>query len=1369
MADKASVQKIKVFISYSRSDLAFADKLEAALKDCGVEPLIDRTEIYAFEDWWKRIQALITQCDTVVFVLSPEAVRSPVCRKEVTFAASLNKRIAPIVFRRADNESIPEELARLNFIFFDDETRFPDSLNRLAEALQTDIDWLRKHTDFGHRALGWEMAKRSSGLLLRSPLLEEAERWIASRPTTAPAPTGETQAYIAESRRASTRRRNVLTGSLVAGLVVSLGLAGLAYWQREVAQSNEARAVENERVANARRLENLRSESQRTAVAAQQLVNEGNPAVAKAIALEGLPGPSAPDRPLVNESLQALHRAARADFTLTELTVPGENILSGAFTPNGKYLLTGTNAGSLVIWDLSTYTKRHHIKGEDNTITQIDVSPDGRLALVAGLKKPAVYDIESGKPVIDLPRWEKTFARTGRFSPTGKEFALGFQDNHAEIRNVATGAVEHDLSGPTDYEAAVKRQVTSIWGDRGTDPIVEAVEKANWQIWGGMTDVIFSPDGSLLATAGMGDAEGAARLFSVADGSLVATLWGESLANNYNNQRIAFSPDGKYFAVAARDHKVRVWKVPGGELAHTLLHFVDAQCLTFDPSGAVLVAGYDDGSVRVWSTADGALLAVIGAHAQGIQSVAFSPDGRLLATASDDSTIRLWWNTLNADDCKVEDRQRCDVSMRKAATFRGHGDIVQQVLFSPDGSMLASVSRDESVRLWRTHDPGWKVLESGSREEDDRTQVLSFVDPREVLKFSGDGKQLLAYNHFQGMTIWDAQLGTVLCRMEGERVSRRASDGNLQVHLNPSEVRLADCAPGALVAEERFRYSSYSDNYWRLSPDGMRAIIRQHKSSDAEYYNPDAKDVRQLVDTASGATLANLTYNDRSPVEYYFSADSSIVVGALAGAQKTDDHPEILDRGEFAIWNARTGKVLGSSGLWQSSFDLVDISKTGTTFVLGKDRTSLVVAVTVEGGKVPQWRKMQAQNRPVSAVAICGRGDQIAAAFKESIDLFDPKDGRRIATMFAGEQPMKKLLFSDDCSLIAGWDEGRTLWLWNVESRTALASIPQKQLPVAIQFSPAGDRLAVQADDGSTFLLETGLEWLGLDKQEDLIDWTRGSLSLSLSPSDRQRFLLREASASESDRRLQDIQPLRVPKPVLQEGRPDALKSCDALAANPTDRFRQSEGVVFEKIDVARALEACETAVMMYPTDWAVRYQRGRVHERAGRIKEALDDYRAAAQEGLAVALRRIGQVIELKIVGPDQDLGSVDTWMDRGAEAGDVFALMHVATRVARSQGVAGAAVALRTASAAYDGNIADASAQLALDIEKLATSPAERETAYFYLQLSQRIAQGTPTEQLDATSRNAVADRLRTVPRQLSPSALVRLYRESRDWIPQ
>ncbi len=245
--------KAKVFISYSRKDLHFANRLDAALKARGFEPLIDRTEIYAFEEWWTRIEGLIARADTVVFVLSPDSVASEVALKEVAFAASLNKRFAPIVCHHVDDKQVPDALARLNYIFFDDPAQFDRSADQLAEALNTDISWIRQHTEFGEQARRWAAAKMPSGLLLRSPVLEQAERWIASRPRGAPAPTDETQAFVRNSRQAATRRRNVLTGSLAAGLVLALGLAGLAYWQRGVAVEQRTIAQQNEQQAKVER------------------------------------------------------------------------------------------------------------------------------------------------------------------------------------------------------------------------------------------------------------------------------------------------------------------------------------------------------------------------------------------------------------------------------------------------------------------------------------------------------------------------------------------------------------------------------------------------------------------------------------------------------------------------------------------------------------------------------------------------------------------------------------------------------------------------------------------------------------------------------------------------------------------------------------------------------------------------------------------------------------------------------------------------------------------------------------------------------------------------------------------------------------
>ena len=212
----------------------------------------------------------------MVFVLSPDAVASEVAQREVAFAASLNKRFAPIVYRRAEDKQVPAPLAKLRFIFFDDASQFEDKADQLAQALGTDIVWVRQHTDFGDQARKWSTASEPSGLLLRSPVLEQAERWIAGRPSGAAAPTEDTQRFIRRSRQGATRRRNILTGSLAAGLVLAIGLAGLAYWQRGVAVEQRVIAVQAEQTATEQKeiAQQQRDRAEKTLATASKTAND---------------------------------------------------------------------------------------------------------------------------------------------------------------------------------------------------------------------------------------------------------------------------------------------------------------------------------------------------------------------------------------------------------------------------------------------------------------------------------------------------------------------------------------------------------------------------------------------------------------------------------------------------------------------------------------------------------------------------------------------------------------------------------------------------------------------------------------------------------------------------------------------------------------------------------------------------------------------------------------------------------------------------------------------------------------------------------------------------------------------------------------
>src|SRR5262249_38096604 len=105
--DSADRGKLRVFISYSRDDLDSADQLDAGPDRRAFECLIDRHGMSGGEDWKRRLGILISEADTVVFVLSPTSARSEVCAWEVEEAARLGKRILPVNCRPLEGASPP--------------------------------------------------------------------------------------------------------------------------------------------------------------------------------------------------------------------------------------------------------------------------------------------------------------------------------------------------------------------------------------------------------------------------------------------------------------------------------------------------------------------------------------------------------------------------------------------------------------------------------------------------------------------------------------------------------------------------------------------------------------------------------------------------------------------------------------------------------------------------------------------------------------------------------------------------------------------------------------------------------------------------------------------------------------------------------------------------------------------------------------------------------------------------------------------------------------------------------------------------------------------------------------------------------------
>jgi WD40 repeat protein len=244
---------------------------------------------------------------------------------------------------------------------------------------------------------------------------------------------------------------------------------------------------------------------------------------------------------------------------------------------------------------------------------------------------------------------------------------------------------------------------------------------------GGHSLVAWSPNGQVLATNGPNYT---IHIWRIADSTLVASLSGPTAAMD----SIAFSPDGQLLAAGSRDFKLRVWRLPDGALVHTFQHpYIvisvafspdgqllasggpginlwrvsdgmpiswtanlpggDVPSVTFSPDGQLLASGDSDGNITIRRVVNGSLLHTIKAHNGAVTSIAFSPDGQYLASGVglnrrsqriEETVVRLW---------NVRDG-----SLMK--TFTGHREIIETVVFSPDGHTLASSSLD-GIRFWR--------------------------------------------------------------------------------------------------------------------------------------------------------------------------------------------------------------------------------------------------------------------------------------------------------------------------------------------------------------------------------------------------------------------------------------------------------------------------------------------------------------------------------------------------------------------------------------------------------------------------------------------------------------------------------------------
>jgi WD40 repeat protein len=590
---------LNVFISYSRKDLSAAEGLRDRLIADGFSAHLDQHDILPGEPWQDRLAALIRTADSVVFLLSPDSVASPICDWEVNEAERLGKRILPVVIRDPDPDTVPGRLKRLNYIFLRGTTEAETGLARLSAALLTDIQWVREHTRLGVLAADWDRASHATELLLRGSALSAAELWVSQPASGGLTPTELHRAFIAAGRKgeqarteaereqlARTRRFQKRAGwALVGVAMVLISMLVNVLWQ----QYNTTR----------------REQSVFTGLAAVALDNEEFDRAMR-YSLQAYPARgSIPFLSPFSIELEAkLAGAAQSILLRRVLALHSKALSTASFSPDGRRIVTASLDNTARVWDAESGTAIAVLKGHDDGVNSASFSPDGRRIVTASDDNSArVWDAKSGKSIAVLTGHNGAVT-SASFSPDG--------------RRVLTASYSDKTARVWDVENGTSMNGTSIAVLNGHDSFLKSAS--------------FSPDGRRIVTA---SEDTTARVWDVESGISVLNGHDASLSS------ALFSPDGRRIVTASSDQTARVWDAES-KISIAVLKGHDSflRSASFSPDGRRIVTASFDNTARVWDAESGTAIAVLKGHDNGVNSASFSPDGRRIVTASDDHTAR---------------------------------------------------------------------------------------------------------------------------------------------------------------------------------------------------------------------------------------------------------------------------------------------------------------------------------------------------------------------------------------------------------------------------------------------------------------------------------------------------------------------------------------------------------------------------------------------------------------------------------------------------------------------------------------------------------------------------------------------------------